>query len=134
MEVEFLAQAVASTLDPTHAQACKLGNILSREVETQQGTETQVGRCERRVLCLEVLEEILVDEVEIVLIDLPEVVTIGILTQLSQHDRHVVLADGTLATLFTQRLADVFDSLVARRCVKSKRSRLLGLVVELGFQ
>ena len=62
-EIEFLAQAISGALNPAHAQCGELGNLLGGEVEAQQGAEAQVGWRECRILSLEFLEEILVDEV-----------------------------------------------------------------------
>lgn len=134
VEVEFFAEAVAGAFHTTHAELGELGDVFGGEVEAQQSAESQVAGCERRIPLLQIFEEILVNEVEIVLIQFPEVVAVGICAQLGEHRLHIALADAALSVLFAQRSLDALNRLVARHGIECHRSHLLGLIVELGFQ
>ena len=134
MWIEFFAEAVAGAFHTTHAELGELGDVFGGEVEAQQSAESQVAGCERRIFLLQVFEEILVNEVEIVLIQFPEVVAVGICAQLGEHRLHIRLADAALSVLFAQSSLDALNRLVARHGIECHRSHLLGLIVELGFQ
>lgn len=133
-EGELATEAEASAFDAADGEVGEGGDLLGGEIETKEGAELQVAGGEGGIALLEVAEEVLVDEVEVLLVDAPELeVAFGLLDAL-EEGIHLAYRDVALLLFFLHRFAKVLDNLFLRENVHGQGGEVLGFGGELGFE
>lgn len=70
-DAQFLSEPVACTFHSSDGEVGVLGNLLSVEIESQQGAEFQIGGCEGGIPAAQFSKEVLMNQVEVLLEDVP---------------------------------------------------------------
>ena len=133
-EGELATETEAGAFDAADGKVGEGGDLLGGEIEAKEGAELQIAGREGGIALLEVAEEVLVDEVEVLLVDAPELeVAFGLLDAL-EEGIHLAYRDVAFLLFFLHRFAEVLDDLFLREDVHGQGGEVLGFGGEFGLE